>query len=126
MRKTNFLLLSVIVLLGVSPSIMMGSNVYADEDNILENDKTLILEQPFNGNIVELRAAASTIRFDEYVFMQNKPHGATRFIPTLSTIWQVKYKNGVKYQGNVTWNGQYKNGTHIGAYYRYTGTLKKA
>lgn len=70
-----------------------------------------------------IHSSASTLNFSEYVYMQNKPHGSSRWIPSLTKIWQVKYKDGKKYQGYVKWTGKYKNGTHIGAYYQYTGVL---
>ena len=70
--------------------------------------------------------SVGTLNFSEYVYMQNKPHGSSRWLPTSTKIWQVKYKDGKKYQGYMNWTGKYKNGTHIGAYYQYTGVLTRA
>ncbi|WP_206600203.1 hypothetical protein [Enterococcus villorum] len=75
---------------------------------------------------MEWQRGVDTINFYEYVYMQNKPHGSSRWIPSETKIWQVRYKNEKKYQGYVIWTGQYKNGTHIGAYYQYAGLLFRA
>lgn len=112
MKKVTFLLVSSIALL-----FSFTAKSHADVE--------LHTQIPVVDSL-EWQRGVDTINFYEYVYMQNKPHGSSRWIPSETKIWQVRYKNGKKYQEYVNWTGQYKNGTHIGAYYQYAGLLFRA
>ena len=106
--------------------IIIGEVAFASENTMAGTEE--VIAEPTNNIQYDMSglmipSSASTLNFSEYVYMQNKPHGSSRWIPSLTKIWQVKYKDGKKYQGYVKWTGKYKNGTHIGAYYQYTGVL---
>ncbi|MDU4893472.1 MAG: hypothetical protein E6X39_02990 [Enterococcus hirae] len=125
----KYLLVSLLVFASCSMGIL-GETIFASENNnyftgnnYFDNSST-----DLHSNITEisLQRGVDTMNFNDYVYMQNKLHGTSRWIPSMTKIWQVKYKNGKKYQGYVNWTGRYKNGTHIGAYYQYTGLLFRA
>jgi hypothetical protein len=81
-------------------SVQSFNTVAAEDIDQSSLNSPLFDLNSYNDLFIEGKAV-DTMAFSEYVFMQNKPHAQNRWTPPLSKIWQVKYKNGKKYEGYV-------------------------
>lgn len=104
--------------------------VYASEDTskiVLPEEKNTLPSETNNLNYNNLfipESRSGNYNFNEYVFLQYKPHSGSKAQPSSNPIWQVKYVSGKKKQGWVYWSGNLKNAGRVGASFQFRGTLK--
>lgn len=98
-------------------SLLLGILTIINPERMFLRNKTIVYAST---------RSTSTISYKNYRFMQYGKIVNKKIAPSSTKIWQVEYRNKVKYEGWIQYTGKSKDPGRYGATFEYSGTLNKA